>query len=520
MIRIPRAAALILVLTAAGCAPWHGGWASRRGTPDPAWVARTALAHVSLTSDLDALFTKPPFDTALWSVRIERLRDGHVLYERNPRTLVMPASNMKIVTMAAAAETLGWDYRFETRLVADGQIRDGVLHGDLRVIGGGDPSIGAHDFGAAPLFRDWAGVLRNAGITRVTGRIVGDDDAFDDDVLGAGWAWDYLAYGYAAPVSALQYGENVAVLRIRPGAREGEPVTILASPPGHGLEIRSTLRTAAAGSNARIDLARLPGDNVLHVSGSLPAGGSQVIRTASVDNPTLFFVRGLREALIEGGVRVDGEAVDIDDLENYTPPAEPRLIASHGSAPLSELAAYFMKVSQNLYGETFLKAMGRTAGPGPGSLATGRAVVRGVLEKWGIPSDSYAVFDGSGLSRYNEINAWMITRILRRMFADERHRGWFLAALPVAGHDGTLDRRMRGTELQRAVQAKTGTIANARSLSGFLTAPSGERYIFSMIANNFLRPSSEADAIAEAALKRVLQEDASAAPRAPAPPRR
>jgi len=473
----------------------------------------------SLTADLDALFTKPPFDTAHWSVRIERLRDGQVLYERNPRSLVMPASNMKIVTMAAAAETLGWDYRFETRLVAEGEIRDGTLHGDLRVIGGGDPSVASHDFAASPLFRDWAGVLRAAGITRVTGRLIGDDNAFDDEMLGAGWAWDYLAYGYAAPVSALQYNENVAVLRIRPGAREGDPATVLASPAGHGLEIRSTVRTGPAGGTANIDLSRLPGQQTLRIAGTVPAGGAQAIRTTSVDNPTLFFVRGLRDALVDAGVRVEGDAVDIDDLEGYAPSAGAKLIALHGSAPLTELGAYFMKVSQNLYGETFLKAMGRTSGR-PGSLATGRAVVRGVLETWDIPQTTYALFDGSGLSRYNEIHAWMITRILRRMYEDERHRGWFLASLPVAGHDGTLDRRMIGTELQRAVQAKTGTISNARSLSGFLTAPSGERFIFSIIANNFLRPSAEADAIAEAALRRVLQEAVSAAPPAPAPPRR
>lgn len=483
------------------------------------WRGPSGPAQSALASDLDALFTKPPFDTAVWSVRIERLHDGQVIYERNARTLVMPASNMKIVTMAVAAETLGWDYRFETRLVAEGEIRDGTLHGDLRVIGGGDPSIASHDFGASPLFREWARVLRNAGIMRVTGRIIGDDNAFDDEMLGAGWAWDYLAYGYAAPVSALQYGENVAVLRIRPGAREGDPVTVLASPPGHGLDIQSTLRTGAAGTNASINLARLPGQTAVQISGSVPAGGSQIIRTTSVDNPTLFFVRGFREALTGEGIRVDGAGADIDDLEGYSPAPRPRLIATHGSAPLPELAAYFMKVSQNLYGETFLKAIGRTTGR-PGSLATGREVMRDVLEKWGIPRGTYAIFDGSGLSRYNEISAWMITRILRRIYDDERHRGWYLAALPVAGHDGTLDRRMRGTALQRAVQAKTGTISNARSLSGFLTAPSGERFIFSIVANNFLRPSSEVDAIAEGALSRVLQAAASAAPRAPAPPRR
>jgi serine-type D-Ala-D-Ala carboxypeptidase/endopeptidase (penicillin-binding protein 4) len=489
-----RPAAVLTLLLAAGCA-------TTRALPPPAPAPAASLA-----SDLDAIFTTPPFDTAVWSVRIERLSSGEVLYDRTPRTLVMPASNMKIVTMAAAAETLGWDYRFETRLVAEGEIRDGTLHGDLRVIGGGDPSINPVDFESSALFLDWADALRAAGITRVTGRIIGDDNAFDDEMLGAGWSWDYLEAGYAAPVSALQYSEGVAVLRIRPAAREGEPATVIVSPPGHGLDVRAEVRTEAPTVNASVSIDRPLGSRTVRVAGRVPAGGRQIIRTVSSHNPTLYFVEGLRRALNAAGIRVDGPAVDIDDASGYTPAAQPRAIAIHKSGTLAELGAYFMKVSQNMYGETFLKTMGRASGKGPGSLATGRAVVRSLLEKWGIPPGTYAISDGSGLSRYNEISAWLITKILRRMYEDDRHRGWFMATLPVAGHDGTLRSRMAGTVLERSVQAKTGTIANARALSGFLTAPSGERVIFSIVANNFLRPSSEVDALVERALTRVLRE--------------
>lgn len=505
------AAALLLSLSLIGCAAsaTRAGGILALPHPDP-----------TLARDLDALFSTPPFDTAVWSVRIEGLSGGHVLYERNPRTLVMPASNMKIVTLAAAAETLGWEHRFETRLVAEGDIRGGTLHGDLRVIGGGDPSIAAVDFATSPLFVNWARILRDAGITRVTGRVIGDDNAFDDELLGAGWAWDYLSAGYAAPVSALQYNEGVSVVRIRPGAREGDPATVLVSPQGHGFDVRADVRTGPAGSTVSIATDRPLGQNTLTLTGRVPLNGRQTIRTVAIHNPTLFFVQGFRDALNASGVRVEGAAADIDDLPGYAPAPQPRLIAVHGSAPLSELGAHFMKVSQNLYGEMFLKAIGRTAGPGPGSLATGRTVVRSVLEKWGIAPGTYALFDGSGLSRYNEISAALVTTILRKMYESERHRGWFLAALPVGGHDGTLDGRMREGELNRAVQAKTGTIANARALSGFLTAPSGERFIFSIIANNFLRPSSEVDAIAEGALKRVLRGGWSGTPPgSPAPKR-
>ncbi|MBA3948932.1 MAG: D-alanyl-D-alanine carboxypeptidase/D-alanyl-D-alanine-endopeptidase [Acidobacteria bacterium] len=496
--RIARAALALLLLSPACAArqQWHGA-------PAADGRASSVGAISTLAADLDALFDTPPFDTALWSVRIERA-GGDVLYEKNPRALAMPASNMKIVTMATAAEALGWDYRFETRLVAEGDVRDGVLHGDLRVIGGGDPSISSVGFGPAPLFGEWARALRAAGITRVTGRLIGDDNAFDDERLGSGWAWDYLAWGYAAPVSALQYGENVAVLRMRAGAREGDPVEVIASPPGHGLRILSTVRTGAPDATANIELERLPGQPTLTVTGVVPAGRPVNIRTASIDNPTQFFVDAFREVLVDSGITVAGPAVDIDETEGYAPSGAPRTIATHQSPPLSELGAHFMKVSQNMYGETFLKAMGRDR--------AGK-----ILESWGIAPGTYNIADGSGLSRYNLIHASMLTTILRRMYEDDRHRAWFSATLPVAGHDGTLGRRMIGTELQRAVQAKTGTIANARSLSGYLTAPSGERVIFSIMGNNFLRRASEIDAVAEAALTRVLRELASRSPQPPAP---
>lgn len=508
-----RGAALALTLAgAAACAPAH-----RTAAPVSPAPATT------LAADLDALFDTPPFDTAVWSVRIATQGAGEpqgprTVYERNARTLVMPASNMKIVTMAAAAETLGWDHRFETTLRATGEISAGTLHGDLRVVGGGDPGISPSRSGQVEVFDTWARALRDAGVTHITGRVIGDDDVFDDRLYGAGWSWDYLAYGYAAPVSGLQFGENVAVLRVEPGAAEGVPATVTVTPRGHGLDVRASVTTGATGAQPGLSLARDPGSATLRVSGTVPAGGEAAIRTAAVANPTQFFVEAFRLALIDAGIRVDGEAIDADALEDAAPAGVGgRVIAVHRSAPLSELGAYFMKVSQNLYGETFLKAIGRAVSGKTGSLATGRAAIAGVLAKWAIEPGTYAIADGSGLSRYNELSAALVTTVLSKMIEDDRHRGWFLAALPVAGHDGTLDERMIDTDLQRAVQAKTGTISNARALSGVLTAPSGERFVFSIIANNFQRPSSEVDAIAEAALRRVLREARPAAPRAPRP---
>jgi D-alanyl-D-alanine carboxypeptidase/D-alanyl-D-alanine-endopeptidase (penicillin-binding protein 4) len=459
----------------------------------------------NLQTDLDHIFADPALARALMAVRVESLSNGRVIYASNDEKHVMPASNMKIVTLAVAADRLGWDFRYTTRLEAAGPIVDGTLRGDLIVIGGGDPSIGSLDGGAAPLFAEWAGALARAGIRRIAGRVIGDDDFFDDEGIGAGWAWDYLGAGYAARSGALSYNENAAVLHIRPGRTTGEPVVIDITPPGHRLNPVNTVRTGAANVTADLAIARLPGSSDLTISGIVPAGGAVLVRSAAVDSPTRFFVDALRLALAARGIHVDGGAWDIDEVRDAPVTAERRLIASSESPPLSSLAGYFMKVSQNFYAETMLKTLGRVAG-GAGTTGAGRRIVLDTLASWGVPADALVMYDGSGLSRYNYVTAGALVTILKRMWHDERFRAPFTAALPVAGHDGTLDTRMKGTVLDARVEAKTGTISNVRALSGYLETQSGQRLVFSMIANHFTAPTAQIDGVVERALGRLAAE--------------
>src|SRR5205085_377576 len=170
-----------------------------------------------LRERLGAIFDTPDVN-ALWAAKVVSLDTGQVIFERNPRLLVMPASTMKVVTLAVAAERLGWDARFTTRLEATGPIEDGVLRGDLIVTGDGDPTIGEGE-DAPHVLDQWAGRLAALGITRVEGRLIGDDDILPDQAFGSGWAWDDLAFGFAAPVGALQFHEGSAQVVIAAGPR-------------------------------------------------------------------------------------------------------------------------------------------------------------------------------------------------------------------------------------------------------------------------------------------------------------
>ena len=463
-----------------------------------------------LSADLDRVFDDPILARALVAARVESLgprgsttSPARLIYARNSDGLVVPASNMKLLTIATAADALGWDYRYETRLELAGTVAGGVVIGDVVVVGSGDPSIGSLDGRHALLFLEWAEALRKAGIHRIDGRIVGDDDAFDDEGLGEGWAWNNLAAGYSAPVGALNFNENAAVARVSASTSVGGAATVEFGPPGHGLTLRSDVITGPAGSTLDLLFLRTPGSTSLTLRGSVPVAGATAVRTAAVDNPTLFFVEAFRQALISRGIPVSGGAWDVDTLATRPPTAGRRPLAIHTSPPLSVLAGYAMKVSQNMYAEAFLKTLAR-ATTGRGTAAAGLGAMRSRLSAWGIPTDGLQLYDGSGLSRYTYVTASTLVRLLTHVWRSERLRGPFVAELPVGGQDGTLDLRMRGTSLARNVQAKTGTLSNVRALSGYLERPNGEKLVFSIIVNHYTAPNTQIDALVEKALERLL----------------
>lgn len=435
----------------------------------------------TLAADLDAILNDPVLVHGSWGVMVQSLKSGETLYARNERKLLLPASNMKVVTLAAAAEKLGWDYSYTTRLVAAGRIDNGTLNGDLVVVGSGDPSIGTVDGSADRVFGAWADRLKQMGVRAVSGRVIGDDNAFEDLELGFGWSWDDLPDDYAAGVGALQYNENAVRISVLPGPHPGDMAGISAEPAGSGVEVVSTVTTAAEGTTTSLNTHRLPGSQRLQIDGTIAVGSTRTLDVA-VDNPTLFFVQALRTALIARGIDVRGRAVDIDDVTDA--PAGGTTIDTHRSPPLSALGIRLMKISQNQYAETFLKTLTTTNG----AVATAfgaRAVEQEIFDRWGVTTGSLIVRDGSGLTRYDYVTAEALVAILRHVYNDARLRGPFEATLPIAGRDGTLGNRMKGTPAEGNARAKSGSMTSVRTLSGYVNAADGEPLVFSILANNF-----------------------------------
>lgn len=488
-----RRSVVALALVAASACAANGAPSGPNSPPDSKPVR-------ALRADLERIFTAPIMARGVWGVDIRSLDSGERIYHLNAGRLMMPASNMKILTLATTAETLGWDYRYTTTLETAGAIADGVLQGDLIVRGSGDPTINTRGGRGDAVFNDFAEGLRTAGIREIRGRVLGDDQAFDEEGIGPGWAWDYLEAGYAAPSGALEFNENVAVLTVTPSANVGEPAAVKL-PPGTGLAIVSFATTGASGSEETIQYRRRIDGLVIEVSGSIPAGSAAVTRTVAVANPTLFFAQSLKDGLVSRDIPISGTAVDMDDVAAEMIGArDRRVLTTVQSPPLREIATVLMKVSQNLYAETFLKTLGARSG-GLGTTPGGRAAARGTLHAWGVPDDSYVMSDGSGLSRYNYVAPETITAVLERMYRDRKHHDAFMATLPIAGKDGTISTRMRRTRAEGNAVAKTGSIANVRSLSGYVRTRDGETLVFSIIANDFVIPAATVNYIADVAVE-------------------
>lgn len=467
------------------------------------WLCQPAFAAdpaMILREDLNGIFADTRLADAQVGVEVYSLDRSEVLYERNATKLYMPASNNKLLTAAVALECLGPDYTFKTHVLADGQVLDGVLKGNLIIRGFGDPSSSSRIEPKDPFqsFRDWAVRLKQLGIYAISGSILGDGGAFEETAYGRGWAWDDLPEGYAAPVSALQFNENLIWLEIEPGQSAGSMASIKMEPLTSYFTVENRVETDAVKKQARIEIVRSRINDMAVVNGTIASGGGTALRSIAVQFPILYYLSALKQILNEAGIDLAGCGIH---KMNESLPQSASLLWTHSSQPLSELIAPIMKMSLNLGAETIVRVLGLEI-RGEGSFVKGKEVVEETLERMGLARSSYVYADGSGLSRLNLISADALVRLLRFM-RQHRHFSSFYDALAVAGIDGTLATRMKKTKAQNNAHAKTGTYAGASALSGYIRTADGEMLAFSILANNYNGSKDAAESVQDKALARL-----------------
>ena len=502
-----RTGALVILILIGACAP-----KTASPTIGPSGLTRSSPEE-QLRRDLQAIFTDSAVDHALWSVSVQSLKHGGSLYSLNPSRMQTPASNQKVITSAVAAERLGWDYRYTTKIYSTGTLTDGDLDGDLVVVSNGDPTINPRHPERWGAFDAWARQLYAKGIRRVAGQLIGDDNAFAEPGYGFGWAWDDLALGYGAAVGALQYNENQVELLIGPGLEAGGRAIISVSPPGSGIILDHAVTTVAEGQPTRIALERIPGSTMLRVSGQIAIGAAAISEFAAAPNPTIQYLNALREALARNGVFVGGNSLDIDDARVKPDYSRATLLLEEQSPALDAIIDVCLKWSRNLYAETLLRSLvpamsTEVVAKVDGAEATaeaGLAVVNETLLTWGVKPELYVARDGSGLSRNDYIAPDALIGILTQIWRDERHRERFQSTLPQSATSGSLANRMKDTPAAGRVWAKTGSMSNVRSLSGYVLTLDGEPLVFTIIVNGYHVPASRIDAAMDEALVRLVK---------------
>ena len=392
----------------------------------------------ALRHAIDSLVADPKFENAHLGVLIVNPETGDTLYSRNAGKLFMPASNQKILTSAVALAQLGPDYRYHTVIAKRGQLKDSVLTGDLIVIGRGDPTMSDRVHGSAVRqMVTIADSIKARGIKRVTGTLKQGGNAFPDSIYGYGWEWDDISGESGAPIDELLFNEGM-------------------------------------------------------VQRAAKIGGRDTVISVATRTPGYVYLSSLYGALSQRGVRIEG-LVDLN-ADSLSVPYDTVYVIE--SPPLREILKVFMKPSQNQIGEALMKTLGLEKA-GIGSADAGAEIITSQLREWGVDSTDVVVYDGSGLSRHNLVTPRAIVKILSAMRKDTAFSVYY-DAFPIAGVDGTVRSRMKGTPAENNLRGKTGTIEFVRSLSGYVDTADGQRLVFSFLSNHFTTPVSEITRVQDA----------------------
>ena len=396
--------------------------------------------------------------------------DGRVVACLNPQVALSPASSLKTVTTATALEKWGSDHRIETRLTATAEILEGVISGDLVVVGGGDPMLSLQDL------RGWAGQLQKRGLKRVTGRVLGDGRLFPGSIYDDFWNWGDIGNGYGSPVCGLNLEHNRYVVAFRAAEKVGGPATLLGLVPEvPGVIWANETQTGAVDSGDGVMIHGGERTGVLHFRGTVPLGQAPFQVTGAVPDPERYAAHHLKRALLEVGIEVAGAAEAVKGRA-----AGQVELLRHASPPLRDIITSIHATSDNHETECLFRLLG---------LRESKAAEVVIREHWkgrGLDFSGLRMEDGCGLARADFITPHDLAR---------------LQFLAVTGPQGMV---YRASLLQKGpLRWKGGAMSGVRSVTGIVTTSNGREMCFALIVNHY------ADAGAVAALREALVEDIS-----------
>lgn len=427
----------------------------------------SARAQEGLSPVLDKILDAPALKGGITGAIVCRVDDGQTLYAHDADVRLIPASNRKLFTSATALELLGGEYRIHTDLQARAKPdASGTIIGSVYLRGGGDGLLSPADLDAM------VRTLAQMGVKRIEGNVVGDGSRFADGPYGFGWEWDDFSDEEFPQISGLEVNEGVLGVHVAPGKAVGDPVSVALTPVTDYLPVVILAKTGPNDAANDCAVARPWDKNYFLVTGTLPLGKT-LDQNVPVKDPAWLAATLLRQSLARAGIAVTGRAVT-----GQTPP-ETVGLTSHTSLPLAQYLPHMNKPSDNLLAESLVRLLSDD-----GTYDAGHTRETPFLRSLGVDTKSIALIDGCGVGRRNYVTARAVAQLLLGMHKKPDWRVWY-DSLPIAGVDGTLKSRMKGTAAESNVHAKTGTLSQVRALSGYVTGRSGRLYVFSLLMNNF-----------------------------------
>lgn len=478
----PRRLVAALLLALGGPALLPAQSTAAGNVADSRAYATSAPARDALARRIDAVLSRPSISRVTWGIEVRDAGTGTVVYARNAARPLVPASNLKLIVTAAAAHHLDPDYRFRTSAYATGPVVDGVLQGDLVLVGRGDPMISARYFDSrTAVFDSMADSLAARGIRRIAGGVIADESWWDREYVRPDWDPADRLWWYAAPVSALLFNDNSIDFTLRPGASAGAPARITALPASDAYRLQNATRTVASGASGTLNLERGTGPGAVRAVGQVPLGAAPDDEHFAVDDAARWTGTVFRETLERRGIDIARDEVRVVSDPAASVAGASAALFDWRSPPLPRAIGPVLLNSQNLFAEALVKTLGREV-RGQGSWDAGLAVEREFLTGVvGIDPADFVLRDGSGLSDGNRVTPRALAQLLDYVRRTPR-QAVVRQKLPVsAAREGSL--RSRFQDLPGRVAAKTGYIGGVNSLSGYLTMRDGRELIFVIIGN-------------------------------------
>lgn len=435
-------------------------------------------SYTNLKNSLNNIMTDSRMKSASSSVTIRKASNGEIVYQYYADKAITPASSLKILTASAALDTLGENYRFSTDVLTNGAVAKGTLYGNLYLRGQGDPTLLKKDFD------NFASILSNRGVKRLSGHLIGDDSWYDTDRLSPGISKADESYYYAAQISALTVSPNAdydagsVIVEAKPTVN-GRASKVTLTPLTGIVRVVNRSKTVPKGYKNTLKIQREIGTNNILITGNAPIGSAGSKEWIAVSNPTAYALDVFKKSLASKGIKF----VSTSKVLRGKTPEKARILVSKKSMPLKELMIPFLKLSNNTHAEVLAKEMGKVK-RGEGSWNAGLDVMKEYAQSVGLDVNQWVFEDASGMSHANKVSSSQLSQLLYHVRSEPWY-GTLLKGLPVAGgYDrfvgGTLRLRLKTAPVKGNVIAKTGSLDNVSALAGYAKTKDGEWLIFTI----------------------------------------